>query len=71
MAEPGKYHSLCEEVRDKTGADGAVVMIYSGELGNGFSMVGSPEFCCAMPAVLRSMADQLEAEDRSMRLLLS
>lgn len=61
MENNGKYTGLCEELRDRTASDGAVVMIYNGKHGNGFSIVGAPEFHAAMPFVLRYMADKLEA----------
>jgi len=67
MKNDGKYSDLCEELRDRTAADGTVVMIYNGEHGNGFSMLGSPEFCSAMPFVLRHMADLLEADAKALQ----
>jgi hypothetical protein len=71
MTSPGRYHDLCTEVRDQTDATGVVVMIYEGEAGTGFSAIGPPEFCEALPAALRHLADQLEAGDRAARMRLS
>lgn len=67
MENNGKYASLCDEIRHSADADGAVVMIYNGDLGNGFSANGTPEFCAALPFVLRFMADKLEADAQAKR----
>lgn len=68
---PGRYRDLCDAVRDQTNADGVVVMVFQGDAGTGFSAVGPPEFCEALPAALRHLADQLEAGDRAARMRLS
>ena len=67
----GKYHSLCEEVHHRTAAEGTIVAVFNGNLGNGFSAVGSPEFCLTMVKALRILADQMEAKDLAQRGLLS
>ncbi len=40
MENNGKYGKLCQELLNRTEADGAVVMIDNGDLGNGFSAEG-------------------------------
>lgn len=34
---PGKYDDLCTYVREKAKAEGAIVIVYGGERGQGFS----------------------------------
>ena len=71
MGTGGKYVDICDEVREQASAEGAIVVIYRGAKGNGFSIVGSPEFCQAVPSVLRQMADQIEGDNRAIRGALS
>ena len=63
MAEgPGKYDDLCTEVRKKAGAVGAMLMIFEGSEGSGFS-VQIPGVLLPMVAeFLRDTADQIEAD---------
>lgn len=35
---PGKYDELCSYVREQTGAEAAIVIVFGGRLGDGFSM---------------------------------
>lgn len=71
MGSGGKYGDLCDEIRKQADADGAMVVVYRGIRGDGFSIVGSPEFCRAAPSVLRQMADQIEADNQAIRGALS
>lgn len=57
---PGKYDDLCTVVRDSAKADAAIVIIHGGERGNGFSVQGPFEFALSLPAILRSVADNIE-----------
>lgn len=59
---PGKYDELCTYVREKAGADGAIVLIFGGEDGPGFSVQADARTLFAMPGILREMADQLAAD---------
>ncbi|MFG6466341.1 hypothetical protein [Roseateles sp. BYS87W] len=70
-SKPGKYSDLCNEVHAKAEANGTVVVVHDGMFGNGFSAMGSPEFCMALPQILRHVADQLEADNRSKKHRLS
>jgi hypothetical protein len=57
---PGKYDAVCTAARERAKSLGAVLIILSGEFGNGFSVQAPPEFTAHLPAVLRSMADEIE-----------
>lgn len=70
MGTTGKYSAMCDEVFNRTRAEGTVVVIYNGDKGNGFSAVGSPDFLLELPKILRLMADQMEAEDKVRQKLL-
>jgi hypothetical protein len=61
--EPGKYDDLCTHVREQACADGAVVVIFGGKFGSGFSVqVGdrAPNLARKLPEILRAMARQIE-----------
>ena len=58
----GKYDHLVTLVRQHAHAHGAVVLIFEGNRGTGFSGQGSIAFYRALPAALREVADQIEAE---------
>lgn len=62
---PGKYDELCTEVRDKAKADGAIVLIFNGEKGSGFSCQAPLPVIMSLPSMLRSMANQIEADAKS------
>lgn len=68
MMGPGKYDELCTEVRDKVKADGAIVLIINGDKGSGFSCQASLPLIIGLPAMLRSMANQIEADQKSGQL---
>lgn len=62
---PGKYDDLCTDVREKAQALAALVIIIGGKHGGGFScQTEDPRALIALPAMLRSMADQIEADQR-------
>ncbi len=71
MGTGGKYADLCDQVRTQTDADSVMVVVYRGIRGDGFSILGSPEFCRAAPSVLRQMADQIEADKQAIRHAMS
>lgn len=62
MQGPGKYDDWCSFVRFGTKAKGAMVLIFEGEHGNGFSSQLPPEQTAQIPDVLRQIADQIEAD---------
>jgi hypothetical protein len=59
---PGKYDDLCTYVREKAEALGVVVLVFDGNNGSGFSVQTPPSLAAALPAMLRDMADQIEAD---------
>lgn len=58
---PGKYNDLTTEVRKKTHAAAALVMVFNGDKGTGFSLQAPPELEALLPGILRRMADDIEA----------
>jgi hypothetical protein len=63
MIGPGKYNHLCTFVRQSVMADGVVLIVIGGCNGEGFEcQFTTPELAVALPAMLRTMADQIEAD---------
>lgn len=58
---PGKYDDLATEVRTKAKADGVLLLIVDGTKGSGFSAQLPPLLTAKLPAILRSIADQIDA----------
>jgi hypothetical protein len=59
---PGKYDDLCTLVREKADADGVVVLVFDGNKGSGFSIQGPISLTATLARLLRSMADQIDAD---------
>ena len=57
---PGKYDDVCTEIREKTKAEGVIVLVIGGERGSGFSCQADIFNTAMLPATLRSIADQIE-----------
>jgi hypothetical protein len=57
---PGKYDDLCTEVREKSKAKGAIVIIFDGEKGGGFSCQVPLSIQMIIPKLLRDVADNIE-----------
>lgn len=68
MIGPGKYDALCTKVREEAKADGAILIVFSGEHGSGFSVQADPLTTVNLPALLRDMADTVEQDLREMLL---
>jgi hypothetical protein len=62
---PGKYDLLATLVRERTKADGVVVMVFNGKSGDGFSVQASAEILFRMPTLLRELADKIEHDLKS------
>jgi hypothetical protein len=62
MKGPGKYDALTKLVRERAKSIGAVVLVYKGEHGSGFSVQGPVEMLTALPHVLRGIADEVERD---------
>jgi len=58
----GKYDDLCTKVRDLAKARGAIIIVIQGEHGSGFSVQGDLELTARLPALMREMANQVEAD---------
>lgn len=67
MTGPGKYDFLCTMVRERARAQGALIIIREGYLGEGFSAQLSLEDTLRMPNILRQVADQIEADGPELR----
>lgn len=58
---PGKYDHLACSARDKTQADGLVLIVLNGIRGSGFSVVATdPGLATSLPGLLRDVADEIE-----------
>ena len=60
MIGPGKYDHICTVARTLAHAEGAIVLIFGGEAGPGFSAQLPEDLAKEVPRVLRDMADQIE-----------
>lgn len=58
----GKYDGFADVLRRHTGADGVVLLILGGFLGQGFTVQGTEEVVRALPKMLREIADQVEKD---------
>jgi hypothetical protein len=56
---PGKYDNLTTHVREEAKAKGAIVIIFEGNKGSGFSCQTSPHALHSMPELLEHIAQQL------------
>jgi hypothetical protein len=59
---PGKYDDLCTLVRERAQATAVVLIVFEGNLGNGFSCHAPPELLKGLPDVLRSVAGDIERD---------
>jgi hypothetical protein len=64
MIGPGKYDDLCTYVRETAKAEGAIVMVFSGHLGSGFSCQADLINTATLPKTLRAIADEIESSFR-------
>ena len=56
---PGRYDKLCTLVRERAKATGAVVIVFGGERGDGFSMQAPMDITLDIATVLETMARQI------------
>lgn len=59
---PGKYDQESSDIQAAYQAAGVIVMVMGGTKGEGFSVTGTLPFTFAIPKILRSIADQIEAD---------
>lgn len=58
---PGKYDDLATYCREKVNAPGVLLILTGGNRGPGFSAQLTAEDVLRVPAMLRAVADQIEA----------
>ena len=61
---PGGYDDVASVVWDATRADGVIVVVFNGDKGTGFSVQAPLLLVNEIPAILRSMADQIERKSQ-------
>jgi hypothetical protein len=59
---PGKYDNLATYVREQTGAQAVVLIVVGGHKGAGFCVQCRDDTSVRLPALLRSLADGIEAD---------
>lgn len=59
----GKYDGLCTYVREQADADGAIVIIFNGNKGGGFSVQANGSTLLVLPSFLEQMAKQMRIDD--------
>lgn len=59
---PGKYDELCTEARTKAKAAGAILLIFEGDKGFGFSVQLPVDKLTSVAKVLRTVADTIERD---------
>lgn len=62
MIGEGKYDAVCTQARLAAKAKGALLVIFDGEYGHGFSAQLPPDMTARIPAALREAASQIEAD---------
>ena len=63
-AGPGRYNALATLVRKRAKARAVILAIFQGERGDGFEVQSDPLLLASLPTILRSMADQIERDQR-------
>ena len=59
---PGVYDDEATWARESTHAKGVVVIVVGGDKGAGFACQATPEVMLDLPAALRAIADQIDAD---------
>lgn len=59
---PGKYDDLCTHVRKAANSDGAIIIIFNGMFGQGFTCQMPREMTKSIPDILRKIASQIEQD---------
>jgi hypothetical protein len=62
MLGPGKYDEECTLVRERTKADGVILLVFNGNKGFGLSCQLPRELLSSLPSVLRRIALDIEVE---------
>jgi hypothetical protein len=61
-AGPGKYDNLATYVREESKAEGAIVIIFGGNKGSGFSVQAQPNMLFNLPKILKDLAKEIERD---------
>lgn len=56
---PGKYDDLCTDVRERSAASGAIVIVVGGNRGTGFSCQATLEVLATLPELLETVAREM------------
>lgn len=59
---PGKYDGEATAIRMATHARGVALIVFDGDRGSGFSVQCPPQLTQELPAMLRTMADDMELD---------
>jgi len=59
---PGVYDDEATQVRESMNAQAVALIVVRGDKGSGFSCQAQEDVILDLPAVLRSLADQIEAD---------
>jgi hypothetical protein len=59
---PGKYDALCSDARQAAEAMAAILVIFEGNKGSGFSVQAPLEVTALLPAILRNVASMIEKD---------
>lgn len=59
---PGKYDDLCSLVRERTDADGVVLIVLGGDKGPGFSCQADLVTTLSLPELLEHIARQIRED---------
>ena len=62
MIGPGNYDDEASAVREATNAAGVILIVIGGDKGQGFACQATLEVTLSLPALLRDMAAQIEAD---------
>jgi hypothetical protein len=57
---PGKYDSFLTQAREAAGAHSAILIVFGGKMGDGFSCQATAEVTASLPVILRFLADDIE-----------
>jgi hypothetical protein len=60
MKGPGKYDRACTKARQDCGGRGAILIIFEGKHGSGFSVQLPGQVIMDIPHLLRKLADDIE-----------
>jgi len=61
---PGKYDDALTKAREEAEAEGAILIVFNGKNGNGFSVQASQDHIERMPAILEEIASQIRASSQ-------